>query len=246
MVRFTRPDPFVLMLVSLQAVVGLAVYICFAIGRSGGWASNRMDSRGRSCERLGACFSHHGNLDWPAAILRTEALEDSTVCHSKRCYDFSCDHRSYGRQLVCQAAVGLPVPGCGGDGEIGLCLALGQRCHLRCRRGFRERRMSGSDATCCSPRARLDAGSHHHAHGCQSDGPVVSAYSRTHYSAGLVDLAMRFDDIKPYKIRIDAVLTVHGVPVSLTRIIECRRPNSLREASQADNRRFGADYRFRA
>ncbi len=74
--------------------------------------------------------------------------------------------------------------------------------------------------------------------------PLSAAYSRTHYSAGLVDLAMRFDDIKPYKIRIDAVLTVHGVPVSLTRIIECRRPNSLREASQADNRRFGADYRF--
>ncbi len=74
--------------------------------------------------------------------------------------------------------------------------------------------------------------------------PLSSVYSRITYGTGIVELVTRYDEVKPFSIRLEVELKVHGEPVNFTRTVECQRPVTNREIGEAGKRHLPRDYSF--
>lgn len=74
--------------------------------------------------------------------------------------------------------------------------------------------------------------------------PAGAIYSRTQLGAGFIDLATRYEELKPFYARIDVQLTVRGQWVEMQRTIQCRLPRTQREGAEAGRRKRMKPYWF--
>lgn len=74
--------------------------------------------------------------------------------------------------------------------------------------------------------------------------PAGAIYGRTQMGIGFIDLATRYEELKPFHARIDVQITIHGRRVDMQRTIQCSRPFTPKEEAEAKSRKRMKPYWF--
>ena len=74
--------------------------------------------------------------------------------------------------------------------------------------------------------------------------PAGTIYGRTQMGAGFIDVATRYEELKPFYARIDVQLTVHGKWVEMQRTVQCRLPITQKQEAEAKDRKRVKPYWF--